>query len=96
MKMNSTATPSVSSHIKVRRQSFEFAATPKYYFNNNPLMSYLLTALSLTFPHGERFFVHSVRNVRDRVQDPILQKDVSAFIGQEAMHSHAHEDFNAL
>lgn len=94
--MNSTATPSVSSHIKVRRQSFEFAATPKYYFNNNPLMSYLLTALSLTFPHGERFFVHSVRNVRDRVQDPTLQKDVSAFIGQEAMHSHAHEDFNAF
>ena len=94
--MNSTARSPVTSNIKVRRQSFDFADTPKYYFNNNPLLSYLLTALSLTFPHGERFFVHSVRNVRDRVQDPLLQKDVSAFIGQEAMHSHAHEDFNAF
>ncbi len=83
-----------TSSIQVRRQSFDFAATPKYYFDNNPLLSYLLTALSLTFPHGERFFVHSVRNVRDQIKNDTLQKDVSAFIGQEAMHSHAHEDFN--
>ena len=96
MMMNSTARSSVSSSIKVRRQSFDFAATPKYYFNNNPLLSYLLTALSLTFPNGERFFVHSVRNVRDRIKDETLQKEVSAFIGQEAMHSHAHEDFNTF
>ena len=41
-----------TSSIQVRRQSFDFAATPKYYFDNNPLLSYLLTALSLTFPHG--------------------------------------------
>lgn len=94
--MNSTARSTVSSQIKVRRQSFNFASTPKYYFNNNPLLSYLLTALSLTFPSGERFFVHSVRNVRDRVKDQDLQKEVSAFIGQEAMHSHAHEDFNTF
>lgn len=83
-----------TSSIQVRRQSFDFAVTPKYYFDNNPLLSYLLTALSLTFPHGERFFVHSVRNVRDQIKNDTLQKDVSAFIGQEAMHSHAHEDFN--
>lgn len=83
-----------TSNIQVRRQSFDFAATPKYYFNNNPFMSHLLTALSLTFPEGERFFVHSVRNVRDQVKDANLQQEVSAFIGQEAMHSHAHENFN--
>ena len=94
--MNSTANLPASSGIKVRRQSFDFANTPKYYFNDNPLLSYLLTALSLTFPHGERFFVHSVRNVRERVKNPILQKDISAFIGQEAMHSHAHEAFNSF
>ena len=38
--------------------------------------------------------MHSVRNVRDQIKNDTLQKDVSAFIGQEAMHSHAHEDFN--
>ena len=81
-------------NITVRRPEFNFDQLPKYYFNNNPLLSHLLTALSLTFPNGERFFVHAVRNVRDQVKAKDLQADVSAFIGQEAMHSHAHEDFN--
>lgn len=85
---------SSSTGITVRRLSFEFEQTPKYYFNNNPLVSSLLTALSLTFPTGERFFVHSVRTVRDQIHNQQLQKDVSGFIGQEAMHSHAHEGFN--
>lgn len=82
------------SDIPVRRMNFDFSQTPKYYFNHNPLLSHLLTALSLTFPAGERFFVHSVRQVRDQVTDEKLQADISGFIGQEAMHSHAHEDFN--
>lgn len=81
-------------NITVRRPAFNFDNLPKYYFDNNPLLSHLLTALSLTFPNGERFFVHAVRNVRDQVKTKDLQADVSAFIGQEAMHSHAHEDFN--
>lgn len=84
----------VSTPIVVRRQQFSFSDLPLYYFKDNPLLSHLLTALSLTFPHGERFFVHSVRNVRDKVTDAQLQQDISGFIGQEALHSHAHEDFN--
>jgi predicted metal-dependent hydrolase len=88
------AVTQASTAITVRRPSFDFAKAPRYYFNNNPLISSLLTALSLTFPVGERFFVHSVRNVRHHITNEALQKDVSAFIGQEAMHSHAHDNFN--
>jgi predicted metal-dependent hydrolase len=84
----------LSRHITVRRESFDFNQLPLYYHADNPFISHMLTALSLTFPNGERFFVHAVRNVRDQVKDATLQHDVSAFIGQEAMHSHAHEDFN--
>lgn len=84
----------LSKHITVRRESFSFDGLPLYYYDNNPFISHMLTALSLTFPNGERFFVHSVRNVRDQVKTATLQHDVSAFIGQEAMHSHAHEQFN--
>lgn len=84
----------VSTPIVVRRQQFSFSDLPLYYFKDNPLLSHLLTALSLTFPNGERFFVHAVRNVRDKVTDAQLQKDISGFIGQEALHSHAHENFN--
>jgi predicted metal-dependent hydrolase len=35
-----------------------------------------------------------VRNYRDRITDPELQKAVTAFIGQEAMHGREHEAYN--
>lgn len=83
-----------SATFIVRRPDDPFDQFPRYFFDNNPLMSALLSALSLTFPEGERLFVHSVRNVRHLIQDEHLQKDVAAFIGQEAMHSQAHTRFN--
>ncbi|WP_104500714.1 metal-dependent hydrolase [Acinetobacter indicus] len=80
--------------ITVRRLKFNPHAIRRHYFANSPVMSHLLTALSSTFPIGKQFFVHSVRNVRDQVQDPKLQAQIAAFIGQEAMHSKAHSEFN--
>ena len=52
--------------ITVRRAQFNPKAIRRHYFANSPVMSHLLTALSSTFPIGEQFFVHSVRNVRDK------------------------------
>lgn len=80
--------------ITVRRLQFNPKAIRRHYFANSPVMSHLLTALSSTFPIGEQFFVHSVRNVRDKVTDKKLQAEIAAFIGQEAMHSKAHAEFN--
>jgi predicted metal-dependent hydrolase len=81
--------------ITVRRLQFNPQAIRRHYFANSPVMSHLLTALSSTFPIGEQFFVHSVRKVRDKVKDENLQAQIAAFIGQEAMHSKAHAEFNA-
>lgn len=80
--------------IKVRRLTYNPKAIRRHFFADSPVMSHLLTALSSTFPIGEQFFVHSVRNVRDKVQDERLQAQIAAFIGQEAMHSKAHAEFN--
>ncbi|MCU4610199.1 metal-dependent hydrolase [Acinetobacter ursingii] len=80
--------------ITVRRLQFHPEKIKRHYFANSPVMSHMLTALSSTFPIGEQFFVHSVRNVRDKVTDPTLQAQIAAFIGQEAMHSKAHSEFN--
>lgn len=80
--------------ITVRRPQFNPKAIRRHYFANSPVMSHVLTALSSTFPIGEQFFVHSVRNVRDQVKDERLQAQIAAFIGQEAMHSKAHAEFN--
>lgn len=72
--------------ITIRCLQFNPKAIRRHYFANSPFMSHLLTALSSTFPIGEQFFVHSVRNVRDQVKDDNLQAQIAAFIGQEAMH----------
>jgi predicted metal-dependent hydrolase len=85
-----------AADITVRHQRFMFDGLPKFYYEKNPYMSYLLSILSLTFPEGERMFVHSVRAVRGQVTDPVLKKEISAFIGQEAVHGNVHETFNTF
>jgi len=57
-------------------------------------VSQFMNTLSIVFPVGERFFIQSVRNYRDRITDPELKKAVTAFIGQEAMHGREHEEYN--
>lgn len=83
--------------IPVRRMDFEFDdAIPKYWFGGDPLRTMILTALSCTFPEGERMFMRSVRRFQDGITDPALLKEVRAFIGQEAHHGKEHEAFNAF
>lgn len=57
-------------------------------------VSQFLNTMSLFFPVGERFFIDSVRKYRDQITDPDLQKAVTAFIGQEAMHGREHDEYN--
>lgn len=83
--------------IPVRRMDFSFAEhMPKYWFRGNPWITHYLNAMSAVFPDGERFFIHSVRNVQDRIKDPELLAQVRAFIGQEAHHGKEHEAFNTV
>ena len=57
-------------NIPVRRMDFEFDdAIPKYWFDNNPFLTMLLTGLSCVFPEGERMFMRSVRNYQDKITD---------------------------
>ncbi|ENW18283.1 metal-dependent hydrolase [Acinetobacter haemolyticus] len=73
----------------VRRMDFEFGEVPRYWANGDAALTHFMTALSALFPEGEQFFVNSTRAVRNdpKLADPKLQKEISAFIGQEAMHS---------
>ena len=59
-------------------------------------VTHFFNALSLLFPAGERFFMDSVRNYRDRIDDPVLKQQVLGFIGQEAMHTREHIEYNEL
>jgi predicted metal-dependent hydrolase len=58
--------------------------------------THFFNALSLMFPAGERFFMDSVSHYRNQVHDPVLQKQVRGFLGQEAAHTREHSDYNDL
>lgn len=92
------STPTSGGPPPVRRVSFGHAegtdTLPKYFMGGDPVMSHVVAVLSSLFPEGEQFFVRSVRAYRDEVTDPELRREVAGFIGQEAVHSREHEEFN--
>lgn len=59
-------------------------------------VTHFFNALSILFPAGERLFMDSVRAYKDQVEDPELKKAITAFIGQEALHSREHEEYNEM
>ncbi|WP_068859253.1 metal-dependent hydrolase [Perlucidibaca aquatica] len=78
------------SSFPVRRMDFDLRGINKYFVNNDPVPTMMWLAFQAYFPEGESFFVDSVRDMRDQVKDHRLQKDIGAFIGQEAMHGKEH------
>ena len=83
--------------VPTRRISFEesLQAIPKHFGGDEDLVSsHVAAGLSAVFPDGEDFFVRSVRHFRDQITDPELKRQVSGFIGQEAMHGREHRAFN--
>ncbi len=59
-------------------------------------VTHFFNALSVLFPAGERLFMDSVRAYKDQVTDPELKQAITAFIGQEALHSREHEEYNEM
>lgn len=86
-----------ANRFPVRRMDFDFGHIQRYWLNGDAGLTHFMTALSALFPVGERFFVDSVRAVRKnpKIADNVdLQAQISAFIGQEAMHSKEHHALN--
>src|SRR4051812_26211168 len=93
--MTDSSTPQRA--VPTRRISFEesLRELPKHYAADGDLIqSHIAANLSSVFPDGEDFFVRSVRHFRNEITDPELKRQVSGFIGQEAMHGREHRAFN--
>jgi predicted metal-dependent hydrolase len=67
---------------------------PRHWFGGDPFKSRLFDAMSTLFPEGERFFIKSVRDWRDKVTDPELAREIKDFIRQEAQHGIVHTRYN--
>ena len=86
--------PIEAREITVRRPGLAFPDLPRDFVADDIVRSHIGAMLSAVFPEGEDFFVRSVRAYRDRISDPELRRQVSAFIGQEAVHGREHREFN--
>ncbi len=92
-----TQTSNPDRQVPTRRISFAEALRdlPKHFAEDGDIIgSHLIASLSSVFPDGEDFFVRSVRHYRDQITDPALKRQVSGFIGQEAVHGREHREFN--
>ena len=67
---------------------------PRHWDGGTPFATHFMNALSVTFPHGEKFFIDAVRHYQDRIDDPALQREIRQFIGQEGWHRSVHQNFN--
>lgn len=84
--------------MTIQRRNVDFALSanvvPRDWCHDDAFQTSFLNALSLLFPEGERFFVDSVKQQRERA--PGLEHDIAGFIGQEAMHGKEHRALNEL
>jgi len=90
------ASDAAPATIKVRRISFDRPEhqVHRHFMDGDLVMSHIVATLSAVFPEGEDYFVRSVRNYRDQITDPALKRQVSGFIGQEAIHGREHRAMN--
>ena len=79
--------------IVPRKMDFDFdpETVPRWWFNDNPVLTHASNGLHLVFPEGERFFIRSVRHYEERIEDSALRRRIRGFYGQEARHGHEHE-----
>ncbi|MEV0599418.1 metal-dependent hydrolase [Streptomyces sp. NPDC050315] len=86
--------PVASEHIplKARNVAFDWDGTPLHWVPGDPSTTHTINVLHLLLPAGERWFVHVYKQVLPYIRDERLRADVIGFIGQEAMHSQAHDD----
>ncbi|WP_156721976.1 metal-dependent hydrolase [Streptomyces apocyni] len=78
--------------LKARKVSFAWEETPLHWIPGDPFTTHTINVLHLLLPAGERWFVHVYKQVLPYIKDERLRADVIGFIGQEAMHSQAHDE----
>jgi predicted metal-dependent hydrolase len=64
--------------------------------DNDPLLTAIFNAMSISFPSGERNFIDPVRSYEDRITDEKPLKEVKGFFKQEGIHSREHRKYNKM
>jgi predicted metal-dependent hydrolase len=82
--------------VTFRKMRFDFERTGfAPHWHRGPFISHFWNALSQAFIPGEKFFIESVRRMRDVVDDAALVEEMEEFVRQEAQHTLQHRKFNS-
>ena len=82
--------------IPVRHMAFDFGAEDldETFYRHSILASSYFHALSIFLTFGEDLVIATARHHRQFLSDEILKARVTTLIGQEAVHSKLHNEFN--
>ncbi len=83
-------------HIEPRDFDDDLSSVPRHWVGGHVAATAISNGINLLFPHGERFFVRSVKHFLGEIEDPALRAEIKGFFGQEGRHAHAHDDLNAV
>lgn len=88
--------PQKSVEIPIRHMDFQFDAkdVDTTFFRNTELGTAYFEALSIFLTFGEDLVIDTARYHRQFLKDPVLKQRITALIGQEAIHSKMHNEFN--
>lgn len=64
------------------------------FYVNNQFATLFFATLSVFLTYGEDLVIETARHHREFIQDPVLKQRVTSLIGQEAIHSKLHNEFN--
>jgi predicted metal-dependent hydrolase len=87
----SAKTPFPVRHLNFGFNSAEF--NEKFYCNTEFATAYF-ECLSIFLTYGEELVIDAARYHRQFITDPVLKQRVTALIGQEAIHSKVHNEWN--
>ena len=84
------------AEMPVRHMEFKFDGknVDTVFYKDSELASAYFHALSIFLTFGEDLVIETARYHRQFLSDPELKRRVTALIGQEAVHSKAHDQFN--
>lgn len=84
--------------IPIRHFKFDFKPEQldvKFYMQKEWATAYF-AALSIFLTFGEDLVIETARYHRDFIKDPVLKQRITSLIGQEAIHSRLHDEYNDI
>jgi predicted metal-dependent hydrolase len=85
------------STIVVRDIKFELSERiASHWCAGQPEFSHVASAFMAALPQLEPYFIHNIREAARTIDDPRLQSEIEAFVGQEARHAQQHRRWNEI